>query len=51
MDFKQFVFWCVLVVVVAPTGVYLCARAGAFAWFRTKRKHFHNVLKDMKDGE
>lgn len=46
--------WLFLVVITAPTVitvVYLAARAGAFAYFRTKREYMQTVLKDFENGE
>lgn len=54
MTIEDILHWFLLAVVLVPVVVlatYLSARAGAFAFFRTKREHLKQVLKDLKDGE
>lgn len=53
MTFESVLNYIVLAVVLAPIVVlvtYFSARAGAFAYFRTKREHIKRVLEDLKNG-
>lgn len=50
-DLFHYFVLAVLLVPVIVLATYLAARAGAFAFFRTKREHLKQVLKDLKDGD
>lgn len=54
MSFDQVLDIVLLAVVLSPLVVavaYFSARAGAFAWFSTKRDHIKKVLNELNNGE